>query len=71
GDVDNEKGWVDEVNLLSGYERKQLEHGICLVKLVLVKLHKVAFKVINSTTILLPAWHEALCLLDMPVTLMP
>ncbi|KAG1853541.1 hypothetical protein C8R48DRAFT_565340, partial [Suillus tomentosus] len=65
------EGWVDEANLLSGHERKQLEHDIRPVKLVLVKLRKVAFKLINSTTILLPAWHEALRSLDMPVTLMP
>ncbi|KAG0704201.1 hypothetical protein DFH29DRAFT_762254, partial [Suillus ampliporus] len=64
-------GWVDEVNLLSGHERKQLQRDIRPVKLVLVKLHKVAFKLINSTTILLPAWHKALRSLDMPVTLMP
>lgn len=34
-------------------------------------MRKVAFKLIHSTTILLPAWHEALRSLDMPVTLMP
>jgi hypothetical protein len=36
-----------------------------------VQLRKVAFKLIHSTTILLPAWHEALRSLKMSVTLMP
>lgn len=35
---DNEDGWVDEVNLLSGHERKQLQQDIRPVKLVLVKV---------------------------------
>jgi hypothetical protein len=36
-----------------------------------MQLHKVAFKLINSTTILLPAWHEALHSSKMSVMLMP
>lgn len=34
-------------------------------------MRKVAVKLIHSTTILLPAWHEALRSSNMPVTLMP
>jgi len=37
----------------------------------MIQLQKVAFKLIHSTTILLPAWHEALCLSNMSATLMP
>jgi hypothetical protein len=35
---DDEDGWVDEVNLLSDHERKQLQNDIRPVKLVLVKV---------------------------------
>ncbi|KAG2109988.1 uncharacterized protein F5147DRAFT_772829 [Suillus discolor] len=65
---DNDEGWIDEVELLSEHERKQLWQQICPIKLVLVK---VAFKLIHSTTILLPAWHEALRSLEVSVMLMP
>lgn len=36
-----------------------------------MKLHKLAFKIINSSTKLLPAWKEILKELDEVVTLLP
>jgi hypothetical protein len=38
GEVDNDKGWVDEVELLSEDERDALERDIQPVKLALVKV---------------------------------
>jgi hypothetical protein len=69
---DDVEGWIDEMMLLSPAECEQVEGDIRPVKLVLVKvryqlfredvthrnwkLRKIAFKVVNSSTIVLPAW---------------
>ncbi|KAG2742800.1 hypothetical protein P692DRAFT_201679365, partial [Suillus brevipes Sb2] len=68
---DNVDGLVDEVAMLTQDERENLQNSIWPVKLVLVKLHKLAFKVIHSTTKLLPAWHSILQDLCIPVTNIP
>ncbi|KAG2156527.1 uncharacterized protein EDB93DRAFT_1079246 [Suillus bovinus] len=68
---DNDDGWVDEVGELDPDERLALEKSILPVKLALVKLRKLAYKVIHSTTIVLPAWRKILEDLQAPVTLMP
>ncbi|KAF8225690.1 hypothetical protein L208DRAFT_1380540 [Tricholoma matsutake] len=52
----NTNGWVDEMAVLSLAKWTEFHEEIWPVKLVLVKLRKVAFKVINSSTKLLPAW---------------
>ena len=36
-----------------------------------IQLHKLAYKIVNSSTVALPAWKEALKELRMTVTLMP
>ncbi|KAI6095004.1 hypothetical protein F5141DRAFT_1014115 [Pisolithus sp. B1] len=53
----DDKGWVDEVAELTAEEQAGLEQRICPVRLVLAKTCKLAFKIIHSTTILLPTWH--------------
>ncbi|KAG0699300.1 hypothetical protein DFH29DRAFT_809241 [Suillus ampliporus] len=68
---DNEDGWVDEVALLDQDERIELQRDIQPVKLVLLKLCKLSYKLINSTTILLPAWRKILLDLQMTPTNMP
>ncbi|KAG2744007.1 hypothetical protein P692DRAFT_20704388, partial [Suillus brevipes Sb2] len=69
---DNDEGWVDEVgDKLDPDERLALEKSILPVKLALVKLRKLAYKVIHSTTIVLPAWRKILEDLQAPITLMP
>ncbi|KAG0696295.1 hypothetical protein DFH29DRAFT_791569, partial [Suillus ampliporus] len=68
---DNEDGWVDEVALLDQDERIELQRDIRPVKLVLLKLRKLSYKLINSTTILLPAWRKILLDLQMTPTNMP
>ncbi|KIM71997.1 hypothetical protein PILCRDRAFT_82276 [Piloderma croceum F 1598] len=59
GDDDNEEngdGWVDEVAALSIADHEELEVNVRPIRLVLVKLHKVAFAILHSTTLLLPLW---------------
>ncbi|KAJ8585006.1 hypothetical protein M405DRAFT_685010, partial [Rhizopogon salebrosus TDB-379] len=68
---DNDDGFVDEVELLDDRERFALEKDIQPVKLALVKLRKLAYKIIHSTTIVLPAWHSILQDLSQAKTLMP
>ncbi|KAG2343800.1 hypothetical protein BDR05DRAFT_883590, partial [Suillus weaverae] len=58
-DVDDEDGWVDETNKLTPHEHTALEMNICPIRLMLVKLHKLTFKIVHSTTLLLPAWKDA------------
>ncbi|KAF8961705.1 hypothetical protein BDZ97DRAFT_1610400, partial [Flammula alnicola] len=55
---DDVDGWVDERAALSQAERDVLDKSTHPVKMVLVKIRKLAFKVINLTTLLLPAWKE-------------
>ncbi|KAJ8582886.1 hypothetical protein M405DRAFT_867475 [Rhizopogon salebrosus TDB-379] len=49
---------VDEVALLTPAEQKALAESIRPIRLTLIKLHKLAYKLVHSTTLLLPAWKE-------------
>ncbi|KAG0701873.1 hypothetical protein DFH29DRAFT_760631, partial [Suillus ampliporus] len=64
-------GWVNEVDALPDEQSVGLQQDIQPVKLVLLKLRKPAYKLIHSTTLLLPAWHKILIDLHMSVTNMP
>ncbi|GLB40081.1 hypothetical protein LshimejAT787_0705910 [Lyophyllum shimeji] len=69
---DDELGdWVDEVEALTAEERANLHLEILPVRRVLVKLRKLAFKIIHSTTILLPAWKSCLAKLKLSIRIMP
>ncbi|KAH7919571.1 hypothetical protein BV22DRAFT_1022769, partial [Leucogyrophana mollusca] len=68
---DNVDGWVDEVAMLTEEWREELLESIRPIKLILVKLRKIAFKIVHSTTLLLPAWEALLEELEMSVRLMP
>ncbi|KAG1782522.1 hypothetical protein EV702DRAFT_950460, partial [Suillus placidus] len=70
-DVDDEDGWVDEINKLTPHERTALEMNMCPIRLMLVKLHKLAFKIVHSTTLLLPAWKDATEELGLGSRIMP
>ncbi|KAF8986601.1 hypothetical protein BDQ17DRAFT_1188015, partial [Cyathus striatus] len=70
-DDDNSDGWVDEVAALSQAERKVIESKLKPVKLMLAKVRKVAYKIIYSTTDLLPAWIACLEELGQPIKLIP
>ncbi|RDX40981.1 hypothetical protein OH76DRAFT_1306727, partial [Lentinus brumalis] len=63
--------WVDEVATLSEEERAEFEANVRPVKLVLVKVRKLAFKIVNSPTILMPAWRDLCRELNMPEKLIP
>ncbi|KAI0669489.1 hypothetical protein C8Q78DRAFT_1070633 [Trametes maxima] len=56
GGGDNKESWLDEV---------------CLVKMVLVKMRHLAFKIVHSTTKVLPAWHDILKEKSLPPRLIP
>ncbi|KAG1852385.1 hypothetical protein C8R48DRAFT_611932, partial [Suillus tomentosus] len=62
---DDDEGWVDEVALLSENERAELMRNIHPIK-----LHKLTFKILHSTTILLPAWKSILKDLKLAVRIM-
>jgi hypothetical protein len=84
---DDVEGWIDEMMLLSPAEREQVEGDIRPVKLVLVKvryqlfredvthrnwkLRKITFKVVNSSTIVLPSWRKLLQELKASDRIMP
>ncbi|KAF8812191.1 hypothetical protein BYT27DRAFT_7087879, partial [Phlegmacium glaucopus] len=68
---DNIDGWVDEMAALSQAEREVFQESLRPVKVLLVKVRKLAFKTINSTTILLPAWARCLKELDLEFKLIP
>ena len=73
-EIDNVEGWVDDVEALSDVEWHQLQASIRPIRLAVGKvsentyqrqavhcleqLHKLAFKIVHSTTIVLPAWRE-------------
>ncbi|TFY76101.1 hypothetical protein EWM64_g7913 [Hericium alpestre] len=69
--IDEEEGWVNEVAELTADEKKELEKSILPVRLVLVKLRKVSYKIVHSTTKLLPAWKKTLSDLKMNERVMP
>ena len=68
---DDLEDWVDEIAALTPEEQEDLEASIHPVKYTLVKLHKLVFKIIHSTTLLLPAWKESLKLLKLAIRIMP
>ncbi|KAF9227250.1 hypothetical protein BS17DRAFT_645584, partial [Gyrodon lividus] len=61
-------GFVDEIEELSNSKCQELLKSIWPIKLALVKICKLAFKLIHSTTKLLPAWHTTLEAMRMKVT---
>ncbi|KAG1769434.1 hypothetical protein EV702DRAFT_950966, partial [Suillus placidus] len=68
-DVNNEDGLVDEIDLLTVHERIALEANIQPIRLTL--LRKLTFKIVHSTTLLLPAWKDATEELGLGSRIMP
>ncbi|SJL03663.1 uncharacterized protein ARMOST_16509 [Armillaria ostoyae] len=60
GEKDNEDGLIDELAAMTVSEREEWEEQVLPAKSVLAKLRKLSFKIINSSTILLPAWNAIL-----------
>lgn len=87
GTDDNVDGWVDEMAALTQAEREVLQDSLRPVRMLLVKviivirilwdayyvhqIRKLAFKTINSTTLLLPAWARCLEELELELKLIP
>ncbi|KAG1850973.1 hypothetical protein C8R48DRAFT_613052, partial [Suillus tomentosus] len=68
---DDDEGWVDEVALLSENERCSTRARAWLVfSHSTHHLHKLTFKILHSTTILLPAWKSILKDLKLAVRIM-
>ncbi|KAF5377290.1 hypothetical protein D9615_006461 [Tricholomella constricta] len=65
------EGWEDERALLSEIDREELDASVWPVKLLLVKLRKISFSLINSSTLLLPKWEKLLKALKKKVRRMP
>ncbi|KAI0364281.1 hypothetical protein BV20DRAFT_914637, partial [Pilatotrama ljubarskyi] len=57
-------GWVDEVAAMSEEERAQFVERVRPVRMVLTKICWLAFKIINSSTILLPAWKARIAVAE-------
>ncbi|KIM58655.1 hypothetical protein SCLCIDRAFT_27926 [Scleroderma citrinum Foug A] len=51
---DNVEGWVDEIVLLMNAEHAVLEEQAQPLRMILIKIQKLSFKIIHSTTLLLP-----------------
>ncbi|KAI0355815.1 hypothetical protein OH77DRAFT_1360058, partial [Trametes cingulata] len=66
-------GLIDELASMSDEEREEFLENVEPVRTVLVKagLRKVAFKIVNSTTLLLPAWRRTVEELKLPAKLIP
>ncbi|KIM54870.1 hypothetical protein SCLCIDRAFT_30762 [Scleroderma citrinum Foug A] len=59
-DDDDTDSWVNELLLLTPKECADLEGQVRPVRIALAKIQKLAFKIIHSTTIILPVW-DAVC----------
>ncbi|KAL1724873.1 hypothetical protein EV714DRAFT_180124, partial [Schizophyllum commune] len=68
---DNQDVPDDVLPDLTMEEQRDLKESLRPIKFMLVKLRKLAFKIINSSTILLPAWKEILQELNMRIKLLP
>ncbi|EDR14414.1 uncharacterized protein LACBIDRAFT_306234 [Laccaria bicolor S238N-H82] len=60
GKVDSTDGWVDKRLELTDIERAALDDSVLSVRLLLVKLRKLSYAIVNSTTLLLPKWFSTL-----------
>ncbi|KZV81576.1 hypothetical protein EXIGLDRAFT_576533, partial [Exidia glandulosa HHB12029] len=70
-EADDADGWVDELEEMGEAERFIHEDDIRPVRLALIKLRRLASKVLHSTTKLCPRWKELceahkIALLTMP-----
>ncbi|KAH9848486.1 hypothetical protein C2E23DRAFT_739549, partial [Lenzites betulinus] len=68
---DDDESWVDEVASLSPEEQEEFNKEVRPVKLVLLKIRRLAFKIVHSTTVILPAWRDILKEKSLPDRLIP
>ncbi|KAF7798503.1 hypothetical protein EIP86_009724 [Pleurotus ostreatoroseus] len=70
-DEDNIDGWLNSQDDLSEDEREDLQKVMQPIKLVLAKLYKLSYTILNSSTRLLSAWKKLLEVLKLAVQVMP
>ncbi|KAF8867746.1 hypothetical protein BD779DRAFT_1417179, partial [Infundibulicybe gibba] len=70
-DDDDIDGLVDEREEMAAVDRIALDASVRPVRLVLVKLRKLAYAIKNSSTIILPAWRATLKTLGLGDRMMP
>ncbi|KAF8808862.1 hypothetical protein BYT27DRAFT_7095431 [Phlegmacium glaucopus] len=70
-DDDNTEGWVDECEEMTAWEQEDLDESVGPLILMLTKLHKTAFTIKNSTTIILQKWFSILEDLGLDAHMMP
>ncbi|KAH9051519.1 hypothetical protein EDB87DRAFT_1571406, partial [Lactarius vividus] len=68
---DDLEGWVDEQGELSAWDLRELEGNVQPVRMTLVKLHKVAYAIKNSPTLILLKWFLTLDELGLGCHMMP
>nr|GAT44897.1 predicted protein [Mycena chlorophos] len=68
---DHDEGWVDELGAMGANERGEINEKLKDARWALGKIRQLAFKVINSSTRLLPAWKQKLRELKLVVKLIP
>ncbi|KAL0565827.1 hypothetical protein V5O48_016189 [Marasmius crinis-equi] len=69
-DKDNEFEW-DLTMDMSGEEKEQWLLDILPIKQALLKARQISFKIINSPTLLLPKWREAVNAAGLPEKMIP
>ncbi|EIW54546.1 uncharacterized protein TRAVEDRAFT_132641 [Trametes versicolor FP-101664 SS1] len=69
--ADDEDGWVDEIAAMTDAKRLQFQERMRPVRMTLTKIRRLAFKIVNSSTILLPAWKKRVAEAGLPERVMP
>ncbi|KAG2112005.1 uncharacterized protein F5147DRAFT_553633, partial [Suillus discolor] len=65
---DDINGLVDAAMILNTEEQQELQSSVCPVKDALAKL---SYKIIHSTTKILPVWYDILTELEMSARMLP
>ncbi|TFK85081.1 hypothetical protein K466DRAFT_471124, partial [Polyporus arcularius HHB13444] len=68
---EDDQEWADKVESLTEEERAEFLDKVVPVKLVLAKIRKLSFKIVNSPTKLLPAWNTLCREVKLPERLVP
>ncbi|KAK0218423.1 hypothetical protein EDD85DRAFT_780972 [Armillaria nabsnona] len=70
-DKDNTDGFINELTEMDTFEHEAFELEIKPVHMALLKICKLCFKIIHSSTLLLPQWKASLKSEGMPEKILP
>ncbi|PBK66584.1 hypothetical protein ARMSODRAFT_849023, partial [Armillaria solidipes] len=70
-DKDNTDGFINELVEINAFEHEVFELEMKPVHTALVKIWKLCFKIIHSSTLLLPCWKVLLKSEEMPEKILP